>query len=227
MLPFRQANFPYAMQNLICPLCAATAPQPYHRDRQREYLQCQQCRLVFVPAAQHLDFNHEKAIYDLHQNHEADPGYRKFLSRLTTPLLPLLPSQASGLDFGCGPGPLLATMLAEAGHNMELYDPIYANYPDRLHTGYDFVTCSEVVEHFRHPGQDFARLFGLLRPGGHLAIMTKRLLTAQAFSRWHYKQDQTHVGFYSEASLQWLAAHYQCRIVFVDRDVVIFNTQPA
>jgi 2-polyprenyl-3-methyl-5-hydroxy-6-metoxy-1,4-benzoquinol methylase len=178
---------------------------------------------VSVPASQHLNHQQEKAIYDLHRNHAADPGYRKFLSRLTTALLPLLSPAASGLDFGCGPGPVLAAMLNEAGHDMQVYDPLYAPIPDRLNRCYDFVTCSEVVEHFRQPDHEFALLFSLLNPGGHLAIMTKRVLSANAFSHWHYKQDQTHINFYSEASLQWLAEHYQCRIVFVDRDVVIFR----
>ncbi|MDD4915240.1 MAG: class I SAM-dependent methyltransferase [Methylococcales bacterium] len=181
---------------------------------------------MFVPEHQHLDASQEKAIYNLHQNHDADPGYRRFLSRLIAPLLPLLAPGCRGLDFGCGPGPVLADMLRQAGHDMALYDPFYADFPKNLHKQYAFITCSEVVEHFRRPAAEFARLFSLLSLDGHLAIMTKRLLNAEAFSRWHYKQDQTHIAFYSEASLQWLAEHYQCQIVFVGRDVLIFK-KPA
>jgi hypothetical protein len=120
----------------------------------------------------------------------------------------------------------LADILQQAGHNMTVYDPIYADYPQALQNRYAFITCSEVIEHFRQPAQTFRLLFNLLEPNAHLAIMSKRVLDAAAFSRWHYKQDPTHISFYAEASLQWLAEHYQCQIVFVGRDVAIFQAPP-
>ncbi|MDA1381669.1 methyltransferase domain-containing protein [Plesiomonas shigelloides subsp. oncorhynchi] len=55
------------------------------------------------------------------------------------------------MDFGCGPGPLLAQMLEEAGFRMHKYDPYF--HPERatLAREYDFVTCTEVAEHFMPP----------------------------------------------------------------------------
>ena len=95
-----------------------------------------------------------------------DPGYRRFLSKLADPLRGRLAPGAHGLDYGCGPGPALAAMLREAGHEMALYDPVY--YPDTapLQARYDFVTCTEVAEHFHAPAQEFDRMGALLRPGG-------------------------------------------------------------
>ena len=113
---------------LICPLCHGKQIEPWHRDRCRDYLRCLVCELVFVPASFHLDTPAEKAIYDQHENHPADVGYRRFLMRLTQPLLQRLPPQSTGLDFGCGPGPALAAMLREAGHSVALYDKFY--FPD-------------------------------------------------------------------------------------------------
>ena len=99
----------------------------------------------------------------------ASPGYRKFLSKVADPLLVAQGFEASsGLDYGCGPGPALAAMLREAGHDMTLWDPIFVPDEDAVAVGceYDFITCTEVAEHFYHLQREFDRLDRLLRPGG-------------------------------------------------------------
>ncbi|WP_292563601.1 class I SAM-dependent methyltransferase [Methylomonas sp.] len=197
----------------------------FFQDKQRDYLRCRQCRLVFVPPWQHLSAAAEKTLYDYHQNRVEDAGYRLFLSRLAQPLSSRLPTPARGLDYGCGPGPLLAIMLREQGHTVCTFDPFYANQPQTLQSRYDFVTCTEVAEHFRQPRQEFQRLFGLLNPNGHLGIMTKLVIDADAFSRWHYKNDMTHISFFSEHTLQWLAATYRSRLEIIGKDVIIFTAQ--
>lgn len=214
------------MPNTLCPLCSSPSIQAFHRDKKRDYLYCMICHLVFVPPAQHLDPKEEKAIYDLHENQLDDPGYRQFLSRLTIPLQERLSPDASGLDFGCGPGPLLAKMLQEQGYQTAIYDPFYANHEQRLLQGrYDFITCTEVVEHFRQPQQEFQRLFDMLKANGLLGIMTKLVIDADAFSRWHYKNDLTHISFFSQATLKWLANQYHCQLEIIGKDVIIFRKQ--
>lgn len=208
-----------------CPLCLSADTAEFFQDKQRDYLRCRQCRLVFVPPHQHLTPDAEKAIYDYHQNQSEDAGYRQFLSRLAEPLSSRLPTGACGLDYGCGPGPLLAKMFREQGHTMCTFDPYYAKQPETLQSQYDFVTCTEVVEHFRQPSQEFPRLFELLKPNGHLGIMTKLVIDADAFSRWHYKNDKTHVSFFSEHTLQWLAVTYRSRLEIIGKDVIIFTAQ--
>ena len=63
-------------------------------------------------------------------------------------------------------------MLSEAGLSMSVYDPFYFANAEALRREYDVVTCSEVVEHFRSPQSEWARLASLVRPGGLLAVMT-------------------------------------------------------
>ena len=178
---------------------------------------------MFVPSHQHLDKVQEQAIYDLHQNHAEDAGYRRFLNRLAEPLLGRLPEPALGLDYGCGPGPVLAAMLRQAGHVVDVYDPLYFPHTVFRRQGYDFISCSEVVEHFRQPAVDFGRLFGLLKPGAYLALMTKLVKNAEAFKNWHYKNDQSHICFFSTDTMRWLAAYYDCRLEFIGQDVIIFK----
>ncbi|TGD74280.1 class I SAM-dependent methyltransferase [Mangrovimicrobium sediminis] len=206
---------------LRCPLCDGQALLPFHRDRRREYLRCGRCALVCVPPRYHLDAAREKAEYDLHRNAPDDAGYRRFLGRLAQPLLAHLPPAARGLDFGCGPGPALAAMLEEAGHSVALYDPFYFPESAALERRYQFITATEVVEHLRAPGQELARLWGLLEPGGVFGIMTKLVLDADAFANWHYKNDPTHICFFSEQTWQWWAGEYGARLQRHGADVML------
>jgi SAM-dependent methyltransferase len=207
----------------ICPLCAGERAYAYHRDKLRPYLRCNRCQLVFVPTSNHLSVTQEKAEYDRHQNSPDDEGYRKFLSRLAVPLLERLQARSFGLDFGSGPGPTLSVMLKERGHEVALYDPLYANDPAALDTTYDFITASEVVEHLSAPGVELQRLWGLLRPGGILALMTKMVRDQVAFASWHYKSDPTHISFFSRGSFEFLGAGWGAEPTFVGDDVVLFR----
>lgn len=206
-----------------CPLCDGEELAAYSRDRHREYLQCGNCELVFVPAESRLSLAAERAVYDLHENGVDDPGYRRFLSRLSIPLIARLPPPARGLDYGCGPGPALAHMLEEAGYSVALYDPYYAPAEYVLARSYDFVTATEVVEHFHRPGWELERLWSLLEPGGWLGVMTKLVLNRAAFDRWHYRNDPTHVCFFSRATWQWWAARHDIEPEFPAADVVLLQ----
>jgi 2-polyprenyl-3-methyl-5-hydroxy-6-metoxy-1,4-benzoquinol methylase len=202
------------------------ATRAYHRDRRRDYRQCADCALVYVPATQRLDAAAEKAEYDLHDNDPQDAGYRRFLSRLAEPLLARLKPARQGLDFGCGPGPTLSLMLAEAGHRVDHYDAFYAD--DRAVFGrrYDFITATEVVEHLHAPGEELQRLWDMLKPGGVLGLMTKLVIDAEAFAAWHYKNDRTHVCFFSRATFAWLAQRLGARLEIIGKDVILLS-KPA
>ncbi|MCX2979493.1 class I SAM-dependent methyltransferase [Halieaceae bacterium IMCC14734] len=207
-----------------CPLCGYGRGSSFHRDRRREYLRCPVCALVYVPPVWHLDAAAEKAVYDLHENSPDDPGYRRFLSRLAAPLLTQLGGRSAlGLDFGCGPGPALVQMLREAGHTVSVYDPYY--FPDTavLSVDYDFITATEVVEHLAAPGLQLDRLWSLLRPGGVLGVMTKLVVDQQAFARWHYISDATHICFFSQQTWRWWSLKVGAELEQVAADAVLFR----
>lgn len=208
-----------------CPLCGSGACALYFEDARRRYIRCGSCGLVFVPEPYWLSPEEERAEYDLHENAADDPGYRRFLSRLTTPLLERLPPRQRGLDFGCGADSPLSDMLAAHGHRMELYDPFYADHPSALNTTYDYICATEVVEHLRHPEKEFARLFSLLKPGGWLGIMTKMVRDRVAFSKWHYIRDPTHICFYRRSSFAHLAQRFHAEVSFIGQDVVLFHAK--
>lgn len=187
------------------------------------YWRCIACMATFLDAAQLPDAETERKHYLLHENDPEDPAYRRFLSKLAEPLVERLPPAQEGLDYGCGPGPALALMLTERGHIMRCYDPYF--HPDRssLDQTYAFITCTETAEHFHHPAEEFARLDGMLRPGGYLAIMTCFLTDDHRFATWHYRRDRTHVVFYQEKTFHHLARQFGWSCTIPAKDVVLLR----
>ncbi|KFN20187.1 class I SAM-dependent methyltransferase [Aeromonas bestiarum] len=210
------------MTPLSCPLCCATdayglpvAGKLYHR--------CRACELVWLDAAEHLDPEREKAVYDGHDNQVDDPRYRSFLMRAFGEVLSRLPPPASGLDFGCGPGPALIAMGREAGYQMVGYDKFYADFPELLMRQYDFITSTEVIEHIATPRAVLEMLWGCLKPGGILVLQTQRVLGDERFKSWRYRHDPTHIVFFAEDSFRALAARWQAQVEFPHADVAVIT----
>ncbi len=212
---------------LVCPVCEQAETEAFVRIGDREYWRCAVCQARFLDPAARLDAEAEQAHYLLHENDPADPAYRRFVSKLAGPLSARLPVPSEGLDYGCGPGPALGAMLAEQGHLIAYYDPFFAPDQAVLQRQYDFVFCSEVAEHFHAPAAEFRRLRQLVRPGGWLGLMTCFQTDDDRFAAWHYPKDPTHVVFYREATLHWLAgaAGWDCSIPC--KDVALMQRPPA
>jgi SAM-dependent methyltransferase len=82
----------------------------------------------------------------------------------------------------------------------------------------------EVLEHLRAPAVELQQLWECLRPGGWLALMTRRLpADPAAFAAWHYRRDPTHIGFFADASFAWLAQHWEARLELLDDDVALLR----
>lgn len=208
-----------------CPLCLEEKNEVYFQDKVRSYQRCLLCDLVFVPSQYFLSANDEKARYDLHDNNPNDDGYKQFLSQLLTPMLSLLKSGDKGLDFGSGPEPALAALFRSHQFNVALYDPFFANTPQVLSRQYNFITASEVIEHLHNPAVVFEQLFEMLSTGGVLGVMTKNQVSKSAFPNWWYKNDPTHVCFYSEATFTWIQQKWKLNIEYHKGDVTIFSKQ--
>ncbi len=199
---------------ITCRVCLQPQARRFAAVEGKQYWRCGQCAATFLDAEQLPDASTERQQYLLHQNNVDDAGYRRFLSRLADPLLEQLSPGLEGLDYGCGPGPALALMMAEAGHTVQLYDPFFHSDMTVLGRTYDFITCTEAAEHFHQPAADFRLLDSLLRPGGWLAIMTCFQTLDEAFGNWHYRRDPTHVVFYKAETFSFLAGQFgwNCQI---------------
>ena len=213
--------------NHTCPLCLSTQTSllftSTQKNLERDYHHCDTCDLVFVPPEFHLDVDAARDRYLTHDNDPGNPDYRRFLSRLWDELRPRLPVGAHGLDYGAGPGPALAAMIEEDGFSATLYDPIF--HPDEsvLARTYDFITCTETVEHFATPRADFLRLNELLAPGAYLGIMTDPLEDIRKFPDWYYHRDPTHVAFYTHRTFRWIAAWLGLEVEFSRGRVIMLR----
>lgn len=211
-----------------CIVCRTAGIRPFGRFKDQDYWACPICEARFLDPRHRLPREAEYRHYLHHENDPADPGYRRFLARLVEPFAARLPPRASGLDYGCGPGPALAAMLREAGHSVALWDPFFQPDPAPLERTYDFVTCTETAEHFHEPAAEFDRLGRLLRPGGWLGVMTCFQTEDARFATWHYRRDPTHVVFYREQTMRHLAASrgWSCEIPAKDVALMRKPEQP-
>ncbi|AZG75008.1 class I SAM-dependent methyltransferase [Shewanella livingstonensis] len=209
-----------------CPLCHHDTAA-FHQDNKRPYVRCPQCLMVSVPKTFYWDEAAEKAHYDCHHNDFANAGYQLFLSRTLTPLLAQLAPGAMGLDFGCGEGAVLSQMAAKHGISVANYDLFYHPDTQVLHQLYDFVCLTEVIEHIADAQALIEQLSQLLMLGGILAVMTKRVPSAAAFTNWSYKIDPTHINFYALETFQWIAQQQGWLLEVIDSDVVFFHVPAA
>ncbi len=209
-----------------CPLCGSGV-SPFHSVRNRamtrDFVHCAVCDLVSVSARFHVGHEAERRRYLEHDNNPDDADYRAFLDRLWSQMKPQLDPGSKGLDYGAGPGPALAAMMAEDGFVVSVYDKHF--HPDRavLQDTYDFIVCTETAEHFDDPARDFRALDGLLRPGGWLGVMTAMLDDWADFPEWYYHRDPTHIAFYSRRTMGWIADAHGWRPSFPKENVVLLH----
>jgi len=113
--------------------------------------------------------------------------------------------------------------MQESGHQVQVYDPYYFPDPSYLKQQYDFVTTTEVLEHLNTPKNSIELLISLIKPGGYLGIMTKRVKDQASFANWHYIRDPTHISFFSIATFKYLSQVYPLAQIKTGKDIIIFQ----
>jgi hypothetical protein len=209
--------------NYNCPLCDGSstffnsAVKPFEAN----YSRCNQCDLVFMDPTYLLDSSEEKERYLTHNNDINDERYVDFLNKLILPVQKYITKEMKGLDYGSGPSPVLAQLMLRSGYQIEAYDPYFSKID--LGEEYDFITSSEVVEHFYNPKVEFDNLIARLKVGGILGVMTSILYQDIDFEKWYYRHDNTHVSFYTPKSLQYLQDHYKLKQLHLSENIVIWK----
>ncbi len=216
---------PNSKKDLVkCLLCSSNNHEFFFRDKFRAYRRCNVCSIIFVPSEFHVSIKDEKARYEEHNNDANDVRYREFLERIVKPIKESFNKGSGGLDFGCGSTNLLADIFKQAGFEMEVYDLFYEMDKSVLDKKYDFIVSTEVVEHLNNPLQEFVKLFAMLIDNGVLAVMTRPFDDSIDFKTWHYKNDCTHIGFYSIATFDWLAKKLGVKYSQIESDIFVFQS---
>lgn len=206
-----------------CPLCHSKKTSFFTNAMSRDYFLCANCKLIFVPPLYFLRKFEEKNRYDLHENSIKDKGYVKFLSEIVQAIVNRIEPPSFGLDFGSGPTPVLAEILQKSGFKINIYDTFYAEYPEVLKEKYEFISLSEVAEHFYKPAEEFNELIKLLKPNAYLFAMTSCTDTIKDFQNWYYMKDDTHVCFYATESMEYIAKKYELMLEKVSEKLFVFQ----
>jgi hypothetical protein len=192
----------------------------------RRWLDCPDCGLISAHPDELPSPEAERARYETHNNDPEDHRYRAFLDRLVSPLAEQLQSGSAGLDYGAGPTPVLAMMMEERGFPTESWDPFFMPDGALLDRQYDFVSCSETVEHFHRPLEAYARLMDRVRPGGWLGVMTEPVPSEIPLSDWWYAKDFTHVSLHRNETFEWIGRRWGWQMERASRTVVLLRRPP-
>lgn len=112
-------------KTLNCPLCHQIG-HFYVAFRQLDYYQCHTCSGVFMDPAHYVSLEAEKARYEEHNNDTSDLRYQGFVRPLVDAIMRDYPTTSTGLDYGCGTGPVISKLLADEAYTVYLYDPFFS-----------------------------------------------------------------------------------------------------
>ena len=190
-----------------CPICGGQVVEVYDAQLKIDFYHCKTCEFVYQSPNTHASLEEEKAQYDYHQNSFENIGYVHYLQKFLEGHVLPLNKNGVALDYGSGPGPVLYELMKEHFEEVMHFDPFYHPNPSYLTRKYDIITSTEVVEHFKHPMEEFAKLRDLLKEDGYLVIMTNfRLMDMDEFLTWWYRRDQTHISFYHPKTFAYIAS---------------------
>lgn len=188
---------------LRCLLCNSQAVLLYEIHK-KKYYKCQKCFSLMLDPLNYLSSEEEEARYRIHNNDIDDPSYQKFVAPIVKAVKDNYNINNLGLDYGAGPGPVATSLLEKEGYVLSLYDPYFHRYPQNLLKNYDYIICSEVIEHFHKPYEEFNRLNNILNKKGSIFCLTSLYDEYLDFRGWNYKNDETHVFFYHKRALEWI-----------------------
>ena len=145
-----------------CKVCKSSNLKIFLKSGKSIYWGCDVCGSKFLDSKNYVSHSDEKKHYLKHNNTITDLNYKNFLLKLIEPVKDKISTSDIGLDYGCGFAPALANIFKSYGFKVELYDPFFFPNKDVLLKKYKFITCSEVVEHFFNPYEEFKKINDIL-----------------------------------------------------------------
>lgn len=211
------------MKKHKCSLCHNETSE-YKKARKRNYVFCPSCNSIQMDPDFYISLENEKKRYELHNNDINDLGYQNFVKPITDFILENINKDSIGLDFGAGQGPVISEMLKKQEYEINIYDPFFHKNLEALNIKYDYIIVCEVIEHFHNPDKEFKLLKNLLKANGKLILMTDLFNESTDFSNWYYKNDETHVFFYSESTFKYIEEKYDFQKLRIINRLIILET---
>ena len=205
-----------------CKVCKNSNLKIFLKSGKLIYWECNVCGSKFLDPKNYISNSNEKKHYLKHDNSITDQNYKNFLLKLFEPFKDKISTSDIGLDYGCGFAPALANIFKSYGFKVELYDPFFFPNKDVLLKKYKFITCSEVVEHFFNPCDEFDKINNLLDDNSWFGVMTTFLTKNELFENWYYRRDPTHVVFYKKKTFQLIGYQRNWQVFFPSENIVLF-----
>lgn len=184
----------------------------------KQYYRCPLCDWAALDETHFLSPEEQRARYLLHENTPDNAGYVAMFERFIAACVePYCSNARTSLDFGCGPGPVLADLLRKRGFAVDTYDLFFATGTSYREKKYALITSTEVLEHIPEPMPVLRELAGRISDTGIIALMT--LFAPEdpvSFSKWWYLKDPTHVSFYALKTFEFMARNLDMRVLFLD-----------
>lgn len=200
---------------LKCKLCKSKDLKEI--DIEDKYYYCNRCELIFIKDISLPDDQQELNNYNQHENTDQNQGYVDMFEHFIEHfIVEFIEKNYQVLEYGCGPGPVLADLLEKRGFSVKKYDPFF--YPNQkyLNNKYDLITSTEVFEHFHNPYDEIKKIVELLELNSYLAIMTSFHKGIDHFKSWWYKRDNTHVSFFNLTTFHYIEKEFNLKIVKTD-----------
>lgn len=206
--------------SVLCKICNHKTKEIFSDRLNITYHKCLSCDFIFKDDSFLISAEEELERYDKHKNSIDDLEYvAYFKDFIDKAIIPYCPKREKVLDFGSGPSPVLARILERdyGFKKIDIYDLFYS--PEKVYEGkkYDLIVSTEVVEHLKDPLKHFLNFKGLLADSGLLCVMTLfHPNDDNKFKSWWYINDESHVSFFNNKSINKIAEKVGLNIIYSD-----------
>jgi 2-polyprenyl-3-methyl-5-hydroxy-6-metoxy-1,4-benzoquinol methylase len=205
------------MSMIGCIVCGGNAAPRFRKAVNGlvvEYCECSACgHLTSTEFTLQTDYSENNYFVDIDYGWESRNAKILQMWKLLIRLPGLgLNRNSRVLDFGCGKGRLVSTLVA-SGFNAYGYEPFVGAFEtDRVYTdlgkvrhalqSVDLILLIEVIEHTRLPSDLLSETTSILRADGYLLVSTGIFESRHHDEGWYYlKPEAGHVSIFSKESL--------------------------
>ena len=213
------------MKNPPCQLCGFSPLEYLGTDTIRRYNRCSECELITIPPEFYLSAEAEKNRYALHDNTRNNEEYVRYLNQIITVAKSIPAEGKTVLDFGCGENAVLTHLLNEQGYACVAYDPLYG-LTVGIGNSYDLIVVCESIEHFKNIAAGIGDIDARCLPQGYILIKTTLYTDPGLFLKWWYKNDLTHINFFSPKTIRQLCEIFDRPLAYSDeKSLFVFGPQ--
>ena len=190
-----------------CKICSSETERIENYKKNIIYYSCINCDFIFIDEKKINTREDEKERYLKHNNSlDNEPYVDMFKDLIDKNIINNKDKIKSILDFGCGSVPVFVKLLKDKGFVVDKYDKYFFPAKDPLKKKYDLITLIEVIEHLKNPLNELDNLRKNLNINGFFLIKTLfHPEDKELFLKWWYKEDFTHISFFSAKTFKILA----------------------